>query len=105
MNINPIKVDLRRADAAQGVQPTADPTRKPQADAQPSGSAARSDKVQISDAGRALAAQQSDATQETGGSLSSDRVDQIRQRILSGAYNSVDMVNQVAQRILQSGDL
>jgi negative regulator of flagellin synthesis FlgM len=59
----------------------------------------RSDNVQISDAGRALAAR--------GGtsSLSPERAAQVRQRVLDGAYNSLTVVDEVARRILGSGDL
>ena len=66
----------------------------------------RSDKVQISDAGRAMAARLEEVgTGGTPAELSSERADQIRTRILEGAYNSVDMAGEVARRILASGDL
>lgn len=57
--------------------------------------AKRRDSVEISDAGRALA----------GGGLSADRVSEVRQRILSGAYNAAEVVDTVARRILQRGDV
>ena len=66
----------------------------------------RSDKVQISDAGRAMAARLDDIS--TGGApaeLGAERADQIRTRILEGAYNSLDMAGEVARSILASGDL
>jgi negative regulator of flagellin synthesis FlgM len=62
--------------------------------------AARNDQVQISDAGRALAARDSSKT-----SLDPARAAQIRQRVLDGAYNSLSVVDEVANRILKSGDL
>jgi predicted TIM-barrel enzyme len=62
--------------------------------------AGRSDKVQISDAGRALAAREGSNT-----GLSPERAAQIRQRVLDGAYNSLGVVDEVARRILSSGDL
>ena len=68
----------------------------------PSGSD-RSDKVEISDAGRALAARGGDDTQSSS-SLDPSRADQIRGRILSGAYNTLDVVDTVARRLLDSGD-
>ena len=58
------------------------------------------DAVQISDAGRALAAR---GNAESG--LSAERTAQIRQRILDGAYNSLAVVDEVARRIHGSGDL
>ena len=59
-----------------------------------------SDSVQISDAGRARA-----ASAPAPAGLDADRVAQIQQRIVSGAYNSLDMVDEVARRILDSGNL
>ncbi len=62
--------------------------------------AGRNDKVQISDAGRALAAREGSTT-----ALNPERAAQIRQRVLDGAYNSLGVVDEVARRILNSGDL
>jgi flagellar biosynthetic protein FliS len=56
--------------------------------------------VQISDAGRALDARGNKDTQ-----LTPERIAQIRQRVLDGAYNSLAVVDEVARRILGSGDL
>ena len=58
------------------------------------------DAVQISDAGRALAAR---GNAEPG--LTPERTAQIRQRVLDGAYNSLAVVDEVARRISRSGDL
>jgi negative regulator of flagellin synthesis FlgM len=69
----------------------------------PSG-AQRSDKVDISDAGRALAARSGDAAQASSGPDSA-RTDRIRGRILSGAYDTLEVVDTVARRLLDSGDL
>ena len=61
----------------------------------------RSDKVSISDAGRALAAR------EDGDSMALDpaRAERIRERVLSGAYDTLEVVDAVARRLLDSGDL
>jgi anti-sigma28 factor (negative regulator of flagellin synthesis) len=56
----------------------------------------RSDRVELSAQGRALA---------EGSSLTPDRIHQIRQNILQGAYDSADVVDKVAQSILKSGDI
>ena len=61
----------------------------------------RSDKVQISDAGRALAARDGDSTS----GLDPARASRIRGRILSGAYDTLEVVDAVARRLLDSGDL
>lgn len=59
----------------------------------------RTDSVSFSDAGRALAG-------ETGkAALSAERVEEVRQRLLTGAYNSTQMAEQVARRILERGDI
>ena len=63
----------------------------------------RSDTVQISDAGRALAARETDRTVEAG--LDPIRASHIRNRVLSGAYDALQVVDTVARRILNSGDL
>ena len=59
-------------------------------------SADRSDKVQISDAGRALSAR-TDDTQAAG--MDPVRADRIRGRVLSGAYDTLDVVDTVARRL------
>ena len=61
----------------------------------------RSDKVQISDAGRALAARETDKAVE----LTPERSADVRRRILSGAYDTIEVVDAVARRLLASGDL
>lgn len=61
----------------------------------------RSDKVSISDAGRALAARESGEA----GAMDSARLARIRDRVLSGAYDTLEVVDAVARRLLASGDL
>ena len=68
-------------------------------------SADRSDKVQISDAGRALSARTDDTQSASAGGLDPARSDRIRGRILSGAYDTLDVVDTVANRLLDSGDI
>lgn len=64
----------------------------------------RADRVQISDAGRARAAHATE--QDTAAeALSPERHASIRQSVLEGAYNSVQVVDEVARRILARGDL
>ena len=75
--------DRQQAKAAEGATPV-----------QRSG-----DKVQISEAGRELAAKAS------SGSLTPERISEVRERILSGAYNSLEVVDQVARKMLASGDI
>ena len=62
----------------------------------------RTGPVSIADAGRALEARASwpDTT-----ALDARRASQIRRRVLSGAYHSLEVVDAVARRLLDSGDL
>lgn len=92
---------LRPATQTPAVQ-GANGSTKPQSTtggAGSAGGAARSDSVQISDAGRAM------STTESSGTLSSERVAELRRRVLEGAYNTTHVVNQVARRILDRGDV
>ncbi len=61
---------------------------------------AASDSVVISDAGRALSAQDSQVSD-----IDPHQESVIRNRIVDGAYDSLEIVDQVARRILDSGDL
>lgn len=61
---------------------------------------ARQDSVSFSDEARALSSGTS-----TTAAASSERVEDVRQRVLMGAYNTAEMAGAVAKRILQRGDL
>jgi anti-sigma28 factor (negative regulator of flagellin synthesis) len=58
----------------------------------------KSDSVSISAEGRKLNADQREA-------LDPERVAELRQKVMTGAYNTLDVVDQVARRILVRGDL
>jgi negative regulator of flagellin synthesis FlgM len=92
--------EVMRSDQARELQKNAG-NRPKQSVGQPAAAAPRGDKVQISDAGRALAAQANTDRTE----LSAERVAEVRERILSGAYNSLEIVDQVARKMLASGDI
>ena len=62
----------------------------------------RSDKVSISDAGRALAARDSGPV---SAGRDPARAERIRERVLNGAYDTLEVVDAVARRLLASGDL
>jgi anti-sigma28 factor (negative regulator of flagellin synthesis) len=64
------------------------------------GTLARVDKVEISEAGRAKAAE----TIAPNGARQA-RLQEIRERILQGAYDTDEVVGEVARRILDRGDL
>lgn len=103
MQVNKTQGDIARTQAAQRAQQGGVPI--PVA-SDPIAAVSRVDAVQISDAGRALSG--SDASTDAASNaegLDPRRADEIRTRILSGAYNSVEMADQVARSILRSGDL
>lgn len=67
------------------------------------GAAPRRDSVSISDTGRALSG--GAAAAKSAGSLTPERVTELRKKVLEGAYNSTHVVDAVAKRLLSSGDI
>ena len=65
----------------------------------------RRDSVQISDAARALGQAEGASATERRQPLTPARVDELRKKVLEGAYNQLNVVDQVARRISASGDL
>ena len=65
----------------------------------------RTDAVHISTAGRARAEAELPVRQDPASPLTSDQIARIRERIDSGAYDSLDVIDAVARRILAAGDL
>lgn len=102
MRINGSIFDPLRPDRAT---PSADPAvSRPgnQGAASPATGPAKSDSVQFSDAGRSLAGR---AEREQQSVLDPERVAELRNKVLAGAYTTLDVVDQVARRILSRGDL
>ncbi|HSU96844.1 MAG TPA: hypothetical protein VLI40_06410 [Gemmatimonadaceae bacterium] len=99
MHVNKIAADMVRTDALPRVQSAA----VPEGPIDPVAPARGADAVQISDAGFALASD--GASAPTASSLDPARADQIRSKVLSGAYNSLEMADQVARAVIRSGDL
>jgi hypothetical protein len=97
--------------AARPVAPAApaapaEPGAKPKVGGPPAhapahGYRARHDSVAISDDARALAA--GDETRTAA--LSAERVQELRRKVLEGAYNQAGVVDQVARRLLAGGDV
>ena len=105
MKINNLGSEIVRSTYTQGVRGSSEQSGKPASPAQPVTPVGRSgDQVQISDAGRALAARANESL-DARGELTAERVGEIRQRILEGAYNSMDVVDEVARRMLERGDI
>lgn len=65
----------------------------------------RTGAVQISAAGRARTEAELRVRQDPGTPLSSDQIARIRERIRSGAYDSLDVVDAVVRRIIIAADL
>ncbi len=103
MQIFPKNAGPVRPDSAQSSQPAgvADGDGVRAVVATPP-SVDRSDKVSISDAGRALAARDGGPD---AAALDPSRASQIRDRVLNGAYDTLEVVDAVARRLLRSGDL
>ena len=99
MKINSGSPGAVRPDAAREVRPTAgDSANKSNSIAE---GIARQDRVEISEAGRAKAAEAVNAPVAAG----PNRLQDIRQRVLQGAYDTDSVVAQVANRILDRGDI
>lgn len=94
--------EILRSEQTREIQRKAGNREKDVAGQAAGNQAKRNDKVQISDAGRALAAQANGGARET---LTPERIAEVRERILSGAYNSLEVVDQVARKMLSSGDI
>jgi hypothetical protein len=123
MKINQPIRDIARAEAVQapGTPGVA------QRDTVPQTGGSREDRVQISDAGRALLASQHDAREHDAGkhdarrassanagsaeattmhdALSDDHVQRIHQRLQDGTYLSSETAEHVARAILRRGDI
>lgn len=105
MRINGTGADIIRPDQTRELQRSqGESSLRKAASPQPSSPVQRSDKVEISEAARKLA-HGVEASASTRAELAPERVALIREKILSGAYNSLDVVEQVAKRMLASGDI
>lgn len=107
MRINGSSPEVQQAEQASRVRDAGKATPSGGGAAQPVSPVPRTDRVEISDAGRALAAQsgQAEGAGEARRELSPERLGELRQRVLSGAYDSLAVVDQIARRMLQSGDV
>lgn len=105
MRINRTSVEAQQAELVNRVREAAiRPASAGGGPAQPVGAVPKVDRVDISDAGRALSAKNgADANASRG--MSAERLAELRQRVMSGAYNSLEVVDQVARRMLDAGDV
>lgn len=96
MRIDKLQSDLIRSDASRDVREGSEVEAVKQA-ASPS-EAPRSDSVQISAAGRALA-------EANGENLSPERLQELRELVVGGKYDRPEVIAEVARRMSASGDL
>ncbi len=82
-----------------GAAERAAPTKNPESVAS-SAERPKQDSVSFSDEARALSTGTS-----TRAAASTERVEDVKRRVLMGAYNTAEMAGEVAKRILQRGDL
>jgi anti-sigma28 factor (negative regulator of flagellin synthesis) len=94
---DPLRPD-RGVPAEQASPARTGETAKPAAPAP----AVRRDSVQISDSARSMASRMA---ADSRANLDPERVAELRNKVYTGAYNSLDVVDQVARRILTRGDL
>ena len=103
MQVNKIAGEIARTDALQRVHA---PSSAPAPAGVASGEAAtpRTDGVQISDTGRALASS-TVPDEAVPTDIDALRANELRTKIFTGAYNALDSAEQVARAIIRSGDL
>jgi negative regulator of flagellin synthesis FlgM len=102
-----MQVNMPPADIAgsEAVQRGAQSAPVAPASVDPTSSVRRVDDVEISDAGRALSGNEASSDIETAVELDPRRTDELRSKILSGAFNSLEMADQVARAMIRSGDI
>lgn len=92
--VNPTDISPSESRSVRSGQEVGTASRVAGSPAQPESQPAR-DRVELSTEARALA---------RSSSLGATRVDSIRQRVLSGAYDSLSVMDTVARRMMQRGD-
>lgn len=103
MQVNKIAGEIARTEALQRVHASSS-APAPAGTAFGEAGTSRTDGVQISDTGRALA---STTLPDEGVPTDIDalRANELRTKIFTGAYNALDSAEQVARAIIRSGDL
>ncbi len=84
------------------VNPVAPTNTQGQAATTPVAPVPKADSVQFSESGKTMARK---LQSEQRDALDPERTAELRRKVLTGAYNTLDVVDQVARRILQRGDL
>jgi hypothetical protein len=104
MQVNTPQGEAARTEAAHRAQHGVIVLVTAARDSAPVSDVRRGDGVQISDAGLALSSTDGAADGAVSG-VDSRHADEIRSKILSGAYNTLEVADQVARALIRSGDL
>ncbi|MBI3789768.1 MAG: flagellar biosynthesis anti-sigma factor FlgM [Gemmatimonadetes bacterium] len=94
--VQPTEISPSESRSIRGGQEVDAPARATTNGSSSQSTSAPRDRVELSAEGRALA---------RASSLDAGRVDSIRQKVLTGAYDSLGVMDQVARRILSRGDV
>lgn len=101
MRIDRILAEARQAERAKHQRDAATGSGS-SGEARPVSGVPPIDRVEISEAGRAMAMQQEVAAE--GETLTPERLAELRERIREGDYNQPEVAALVARRLLESGD-
>ena len=96
MKIDPKSLIDLQSQAARAIRDASTNSRRESGSVSRPTPSTPQDTVELSIEGRALG---------RASALTAEKVNLIRQRILSGAYDSMDVIDKVARQILQRGDV
>jgi anti-sigma28 factor (negative regulator of flagellin synthesis) len=99
-----MKIDPTRSRDLHSKAPDGGPEQEGATAADKPTAAARTDQVEISDRGRALASE-AEALGVQQQPLTPARIDEIQAKLESGYYDQPDIVQETAERLADSGDL
>lgn len=99
MHIDKLGGEQLRAGLGQRVQDSAEESAKKTV--RSVNQSERADRVDISEQGRALAAEEAEKARA---GLSAERISEIREKIRSGFYSTPEMAEKVAERMIELGE-
>jgi hypothetical protein len=106
MDINNLRPDPAPAHRIDGVSPVREDSRPPESSVEhDQADVDNGDTVEISDEARARAAEAGNAADIPSGTLSADRLTELRRRIVDRAHDTDLMADEVMRRIADNGDL
>lgn len=106
MDIDNLRPDPLRAHRINGVSPVREDSRPPDSNVEHNRTdVGNGDTVEISDEARARTAEAGNAADIPSGTLPSERLTELRRRIVDRAHDTDMMADEVMRRIADSGDL